>query len=640
MSLKRIIGTCAALLLLTVAGLNAARSDVADAVMKGDKAAVRALLEQKADVNAPQADGATALHWAVYRADMDTANLLLRAGANVKAANREGATPLSLASTNGDAAMMATLLNAGADPNEPLAFGKTDLMLASRNGNVEAIKVLLDHGADINAKETLRGTTPLMWAADESHPPAVKFLIERGADIKARSNPAPRGNGPSLGKSGDPRRAVAAQGAALAAGNPLQLGQLNTRGDSTAATAQELAAIKRGTPQQIAAAAAGDDAAAAAARSLAAALARGAAGATGDQAGVVVDGAARGRGAAAGRGAAPADDQGAVVDDAAPRFERAQPTDGGQLTPLVFATRANDLESVKVLLAAGADINQVTGYGWSPLLVATQNRNYKLALFLLDHGADPNLANKGSWSPLYLATDNRNIENGDYPVRKADMDHLDFIKILLDRGANVNARMKDSTETRTVFTNQWLDENGATAFLRASQSGDLALMKLLLAYGADPKIATALGVTALHVAAGIGWVEGITTEWSERDNVEAVKLLLDLGLDPNVQADTGRVALHGAAHKGRPAVVQVLVDHGAKLDIHDYGNTDNRGGKLAVHTWVPVDYADGLVRVGVQSAIAHPETGLLIRKLMAEQGLVTPPMGRTLESICITEACE
>ena len=98
--------------------------------------------------------------------------------------------------------------------------------------------------------------------------------------------------------------------------------------------------------------------------------------------------------------------------------------------------------------------------------------------------------------PLYLATDNRNIENGDYPVRKGDMDHLEFIKLLLDKGANVNARVKDSTETRTVFTNQWLDENGATAFLRASQSGDLELMKLLLARGADPKIDTVLGVTA------------------------------------------------------------------------------------------------------------------------------------------------
>ena len=123
----------------------------------------------------------------------------------------------------------------------------------------------------------------------------------------------------------------------------------------------------------------------------------------------------------------------------------ARPNDGGALTPLVYAARANDLESVKVLLAAGADVNQTTGYGWSPLLVATQNRYYKLGAYLLEHGADPNLANKGGWTPLYLATDNRNIESGDYPVRKGDMDHLEFIKLLLDKGANVNARVKDST---------------------------------------------------------------------------------------------------------------------------------------------------------------------------------------------------
>jgi ankyrin repeat protein len=356
-------------------------------------------------------------------------------------------------------------------------------------------------------------------------------------------------------------------------------------------------------------------------------------------------GGGRGRGAGRGGGTptgAAGDDQLDDATAAAVGFARRTPApnDGGALTPLIYATRANDLESVKVLLAAGADVNQTSGYGWSPLLVATQNRYYKLGAYLLDHGANPNLANKGAWVPLYLATDNRNIENGDYPVRKGDMDHLEFITLLLDKGADVNARVKDSTETRTVFTNQWLDESGATAFFRASQSGDVALMKLLLAKGADPKIATTLGVTALHVAAGIGWVEGITYEWSPKATLDAVKILLELGLDPNTQADTGRTALHGAAHKGRADVIQLLADHGAKLDVRDYGNTDNRGGKLAVHTWQAVDYADGLVRVGVQSAIPHPEAGLLLRKLMAAQGMPAPPEGRTLESICITEACD
>jgi ankyrin repeat protein len=588
--MRLILASSVAWLCVSAVALSAAgTSEVADAVMRGDQAAVEKLVEQHADVNAPQADGATALHWAVFQSDKATVDLLLGAGANPKAANHDGSTPLWLACINGDAPVIAALLKAGADANEHLPLGRSPLMVASRTGNVAAMNVLLDHGADVNAKETLRGTTPLMWAADEGHAAAIQLLIEHGADIKARSDKAERGRGPALGKSNDPRKAVEALGKALAAGIPTpQLGAVGT-------TSLVPVVPEKGS------------------------------------------GARRGK---VGAGAGALDD-----DDAAAAFgfggRRPAPKDGGGLTALVYAALADDVESVKVLLAAGADINQVTDYGWSALLVATQNRYYKLGEFLLGHGADVNLANKGGWTPLYLATDNRNIESGDYPVRKPDMDHLDYIKLLLDKGANVNARMKDSTETRTVFTNQWLDEQGATAFLRASQSGDLVLMKLLLAHGADPKIDTALHVTALQVAAGIGWVEGITYEWSPASTLEAVKMLLDLGLDPNVQSDTGRTALHGAAHKGRPDVVQLLVDHGARLDVRDYGNTDNRGSaKLAVHTWLAVDYADGLVRVGVQSAIPHPETGLLIRKLMTAAGLEAPPIGRTLESICVTDVCQ
>ena len=115
-------------------------------------------------------------------------------------------------------------------------------------------------------------------------------------------------------------------------------------------------------------------------------------------------------------------------------------------------------------------------------------------------------------------------------------------------------------------------------------------------------------------------------------------MLIDLGLDVNAQADTGRTALHGAAHKGRTKVIQMLYDHGAKLNVRDYGNTDNRGGKLAIHTWEPVDYADGLVRVGVQSAIAHPETAALIRTLMTERGMPIP--APLTSSICLAQVCK
>src|SRR5262249_30083552 len=248
-------------------------------------------------------------------------------------------------------------------------------------------------------------------------------------------------------------------------------------------------------------------------------------------------------------------------------------TDGGGLTPLVFATRQGDLDSVKILVEAGADVNQVTRYGWTPLLVATQNRHYQIGKYLLEHGANPNLANKGGWNPLYLATDNRNIEGGDYPVRPADMDHLEYIKRLLDKGAEVNARVcgakstptncvGDSTETRTIFTMQWVREDGATAFWRAAQSGDVALMKLLVEHRDAAKSARAQKVTTLAVASGIGWVEGITFEWSTEENLEAVKMRLDLGIDPNAVDDEGRTALHGAAHKGRNDVIKLLVDRG------------------------------------------------------------------------------
>lgn len=564
--------------------LNAADSPVADAAMKGDKAAVQTLIKQKADVNLPQADGATAIQWAAYRNDLDIADLLIAAGADVKKPNHDGATPLRLASTNGSAAMIQKLLKAGADVNETSPFGETALMFAARNGNPEAVKVLIDQKADVNAKEKLRGTTPLMWAAEQSHPEAIKVLLASGADYKAASNFDTKGNRAYL-----------------------------------APTVRQRAASDQG-----------------------------AGGLRGKQGGRGFAGGGQAKQAKAGAAGAAEEDQVAAADAAAAEFAfgRTKDTDGGGITPLVFATRQDCMECVKELIAAGADVNQVTHYGWTPLLTATQNRHYKIGAYLLDHGANPNIKNNGGWSPLYLATDNRNIEGGDYPVRKPDMDHLDFIKLLLAKGADVNVRVcgtqstpttcvGDSTETRTNFTMQWLNEDGATPFLRAAQSSDVELMKLLLAHGADPKIYTARNVTALAVASGIAWVEGVTYEWSREQNVETVKMLLDLGLDPNVHDEDGRTSLHGAAHKGRNEIVQMLVERGGDLEAHDNGSRDTINGAMKGMTWIPVHYSEGLVRVGVQSAIAHPETTAFIKKLMADKGLPIPP--DITSSICLTK---
>jgi ankyrin repeat protein len=577
---------------MTVAGWSAANSPVADAAMNGNMIALNSLIQQKADVNAPQADGATAIQWAAYKNDAKMADVLIAAGANVKTPNRDGATALQLACLNGSAVMIGKLLKAGADPNELAPKGETPLMFAARNGNVDAIKVLLAAKGDVNAKEKIRGTTALMWAAEQGHPEAVKILAENGADVGAASSPDSKGARAYLAPT-------------------VQQRQASTQG--------------------------------------AGGIGGGAAAGAGGRGGRGGGGRGAGRGAAVG-GAAGAEEEDVVAaadaQAAAFSFGRQTDTDGGGLTALVLAARENCLECAKVLIDAKADVNEVTHYGWSALLTATQNRHYKLAAYLLEKGANPNIANKGGWTPLYLATDNRNIEGGDYPVRKPDMDHLEFIKLLIDKGANVNARVcgttstptvcsGDSTETRTNFTMQWLREDGATAFLRAAQSGDLELMKLLLAHGADPKIATANNDTALSVASGIGWVEGVTFEWSEADNLDAVKMCLDLGIDPNAADVEGRTALHGAAHKGRNDVVKLLADRGAKLDARDKGSRDTVNGDMKGLTWEPLNYAQGLVRVGVQSAIAHPETAKLIKDMMVAKGLEIPP--DITSSICLTK---
>jgi uncharacterized protein len=612
-----------ALLLSVMAGAAFAQAEIADAASRGNDREVERLLKSGADVNAQQGDGATALHWAAYRGDARLVERLLKAGGRPGAANHNGATPLWLAATRGDAAVIEALLKGGADANEQLPLGRRPLMLAARSGNVDAVRALLEHGAEVNASETERGTTALMQAADQGHADVLKELIRAGANVAAVSKPVMRdARSAALGNANDPRRAVRQQAiAALCEAKDPDLAEVRRQRVILMGASQEslpAADLCKGIER----------------RGLGFITVVGAGGNAGAGVGGVFEPEAEGDEAL--------DENGNPVPDSTSRRRApAREPDGGQLTALVYAARTGSIDAARVLLEGGADVNQTTRYGWSPLLAATQNQNYQLAKFLIERGANVNLANKGGWTPLYLATDNRNIEGGDYPTRTADMDSLAFITYLLDKGADVNARVTESTETRTVFTNQWLNEDGATAFLRAAQSGDLELLKLLVARGADPKINTRLGVTPLAVAAGIGWVEGVTRERSAAQTVETVKYLLSLGINPNFQADTGRVALHGAAHKGATEVVKVLVAAGARMDVRDFGNTDNRGStELSTRTWLPIDYADGLVRVGVQSAIAHPETSKVLRELMLKAGLKPPPEGRTLESLCIVEVCK
>jgi len=203
--------------------LGAAGNDapLADAVQRRDAVAVQSLLKARADVNAPQGDGATALHWAAYLEDADTTALLIRAGAKGDAPNHYGMTPLALAAGNGNVAVIDQLVKGGANPNGAVRAGETPLMLAARTGRSDAGKALLNAGATVDAKETWNGQTALMWAAAAGHGPVVQALIDRGANVHARSNSGAtallfavrRGDMPSV-------RALLAAGADVKAARP------------------------------------------------------------------------------------------------------------------------------------------------------------------------------------------------------------------------------------------------------------------------------------------------------------------------------------------------------------------------------------------------------------------------------------
>src|ERR1700733_5611272 len=189
--MRRSLPTCL-LAIACVVTVDGAGTDVRliDAVKAGNRDVVRTLVHQSVDVNAREADGTPALHWAVRANDADMADSLIRAGAAANVANRYGVTPLLLAATNGSAALIDALLKAGADPRAALPEGQTVLMAAARTGNAAAVTALLAGGADANTHEGRLGETALMWAAAENHADAINALIQHGADVNARSNPA------------------------------------------------------------------------------------------------------------------------------------------------------------------------------------------------------------------------------------------------------------------------------------------------------------------------------------------------------------------------------------------------------------------------------------------------------------------
>ena len=481
-----LVGVTAALPALAYA----AGSDAADAAQRKDALALRALLGKKVNVNAPQADGTTALHWAAHYSDTETVTLLLKAGANPSVTNRFGASPLSEAALSGNTELMKALLDAGADAKTTSTLdGETVLMAAARSGNLEAVRLLLDRGADVNARERYKGQTALMWAAAERHAPIVKLLLERGADWKVRSF------------------------------------DRETRPPKLSA-ASSISPIPR-----------------------------------------------------------------------------------GGFTALMFAAREGDLESVRIMLDAGVDINFGDVDNVTPLVAAIMNKQYTLATFLIDRGADVNVIDAGGRTALYAMIDIRNEDWTAMPNRTTDdpVPTLDVVKALLDHGARLDVPL---TRPLTVRSGMDFGDNtlgaGATPLMRAARAGDHTVIRLLLEKGANARATTKQGSDALMFAAGIGYRDK-NTRGSESDALESVKVLMAAGLDIRQTNTGGENTLHGAALRGADTIVQFLLDQGM-----DVNATSKQG-------YTPLDVALGKTIVG-QLPVPHDSTVALIKKAGGQEG--------------------
>ena len=480
---------------------------LADAARKRDTSAVRALLQQKVDVNAPGKDGTPALHWIVRVDDLETARLLIEAGADAKLADRYGVTPLYLACSNGNAAMIQLLIEAGADPNSVDPAGETALMTASRVGVLEAVRVLLDRGAKVDAKDPAFQQTALMIAVRDNHPGLVKLLIDRGAAVDAQTR-------------------------------------------------------------------------------------------TGQTPGWILPNSVPGFGHGIGivRGGLPERGSRYFIP--------------GALTPLLYAARDGRLEAAKILLTAGADREKADANGITPLLMAISSNQMPVARFLIDQGADINVSDWYGRTPLWTAVEVRNMDfdNASFENGVDREPVLELIKILLEKGANPNPRTKESIPIRrfmlrTTGTLEWVDFTSQTPFLRAAWAGDLTVMRLLLKYGADPKIATFAGTTALMAAAGVNWVVDQTYDEGQKNLLDAVKLCYELGLAVNDVNSMGITAVMGAANRGSDEIIEWLVSKGARLDVKD-----NEGR-------TPLTWAEG-VFLATHPAKAKPSSMALIKKLM------------------------
>ncbi|MGD2133044.1 MAG: ankyrin repeat domain-containing protein [Maricaulaceae bacterium] len=288
----------------------------------------------------------------------------------------------------------------------------------------------------------------------------------------------------------------------------------------------------------------------------------------------------------------------------------------GAKTPLLYAVREGSAEIAQMLLDAGAEIERADANGTTPLISALVNDQMDAALVLIEAGADINAVDWYGQTPLWAAVDVRNRDVPG-PTRDNEVDReavLEVIRILLDEGAEVNARVQEYPPERRWIVGlgslSWVDFTGQTPFLRAALAGDVTVMRLLLDHGADPNIDTFTGTSPLMAAAGVNWVFNQTYDEGPEALLEAVELCWELGNDVNQVNHMGVVAIHGAANRGSDEIVRFLASKGASLTL-----ADNVGR-------TPMTWAEG-VFLATHAPEPKPSTMALIAELLDETGADT-----------------
>ncbi len=592
--------------LIVVAGAIApAEAPVADAAENGDLATVRTLLRQGADVNTAQSDGMTALHWGASRNDVEMVRTLLYAGANVRSATRLGGyTPLHLASRSGAAEVATLILEAGADPNAWTTTGVTSLHFAAEANAAAVVEALVAHGGDANVRDSWAQRTPLMFAAVRGADAAVQALLDLGVDVslvtrvkdyetidrdlraEQRQRARVRAAEEPEEEENEDETSEAAPSRVPAPGQPANPGR--TPGNpQTANTGQPAAAGQSGSEEPV----------------------------------------------------KPPEEPPVKALTSAQQIG-AQ----GGFTALHYAAREGHRTTAALLLDGGADVTQPTaGDQSSPLLVAVINGNYDLGRDFLERGADPNQLSDDGAGPLFATL---NIEwslRTWYPqpqaFRQQETDYLEFMRLLLDAGANPNER----TTTHIWYAaynagRMGVDFTGATPFWRAAYAVDVDAMRLLVEYGADPHIWTVKlpdrrrffdpnfpdtrpddapadpsglppvpvggpAVHPLHAASGVGFgTSRVAQQHRSVPNgwLPAVRYLIDeLGIDPNLRDKDGYNAIHHAAARGDNETILFLVSRGADIDA-----ISRRGQTTA-----------DLANSPEQRAQPHPATVALLEKL-------------------------